>query len=86
MSTYVPGNPPDGDLKTLVAFLRQELSSLKRELERSQPLIELDYLHAAPARLRAGMVVLADGTDWNPGSGAGMYRRNEANSAWNFVG
>lgn len=39
-------------------------------------------LHAAPARFRAGMVVCADGTDWDPGYGAGLYLRNEANDEW----
>lgn len=29
--------------------------------------------HAAPARPKEGMIVIADGTDWNPGSGAGAY-------------
>ena len=30
-------------------------------------------LHVEPARLIEGMVVKADGTDWNPGAGAGFY-------------
>jgi hypothetical protein len=29
--------------------------------------------HVAPAKPREGMLVYADGTDWNPGSGAGYY-------------
>lgn len=43
-------------------------------------------LYAAPTKTRAGMVVYADGTTWNPGSGEGLYRRNAANSAWTFIG
>lgn len=34
---------------------------------------DFDVLHAAPAKPRAGMVRYADGTDWNPGSGEGLY-------------
>lgn len=29
--------------------------------------------HVAPAKPREGMVRFADGTDWNPGSGRGLY-------------
>lgn len=29
--------------------------------------------HAEPEKIQDGMVVVADGTDWNPGSGAGLY-------------
>lgn len=35
--------------------------------------IQLTTLNAEPDKPREGMVVLADGTDWNPGSGAGVY-------------
>lgn len=44
----------------------------------------LPWRHAPPSKFRPGMVVLADGTDWDPGSGMGMYVRNEANDAWLF--
>lgn len=37
------------------------------------PYLYLDALYAAPSKPRTGMVVLADGTYWNPGSGAGYY-------------
>lgn len=30
--------------------------------------------HSAPAKLREGMIRFADGTDWNPGSGRGLYQ------------
>lgn len=55
-------------------------------MARAQKSVTFDYLHAEPDKLVGGMMVAADGTDWNPGSGAGMYRRNEANSAWVFLG
>ena len=32
-----------------------------------------DVLHAAPENPRQGLVVFADGTDWDPGSGEGLY-------------
>lgn len=45
----------------------------------------LPWRHTPPRKFQAGMVVLADGVDWNPGSGAGMYVRDEANAAWLFI-
>ena len=36
-----------------------------------------------PVKPRKGMVRFADGTTWNPGSGAGLYLYNGA--AWNFL-
>lgn len=37
--------------------------------------------HAEPAKPRPGDFAVADGTSWNPGSGAGLYRRT-ATGAW----
>jgi len=37
------------------------------------PFMILTTLHVAPSKPQEGMVILADGTDWNPGSGAGFY-------------
>lgn len=79
MKTYKPGFVAD-------AGLRQELAAIEQAAQRADPFVELQYLHAEPERVRAGICVLADGTDWNPGSGAGLYRRNEANNAWVFIG
>jgi hypothetical protein len=42
----------------------------------------LQALVSEPDRMISNMFALADGTNWNPGSGAGLYRRNAANSAW----
>ncbi len=37
------------------------------------PHLLLDTLHAAPSRLLEGLLVIADGSDWDPGSGGGVY-------------
>lgn len=84
-TTYKAGQVPD-DPKDLVWFLREELSRLQQVLNGAQPFAELQVLTAEPKKYRPGVVVLADGTNWNPGSGPGMYRRNSANTAWVFVG
>lgn len=49
-----------------------------RRISAAVSLVENDViiirpLHAAPSKLAEGMVANADGTDWNPGAGAGLY-------------
>lgn len=57
---------PTGEL-TLEWILRQ-LDQIS-----SEQLHDLPVLHAAPTKVKSGMVRYADGTDWNPGSGEGVY-------------
>jgi len=42
------------------------------------------YVHAhnAPDKLVDGMIRRADGSDWDPGSGEGLYQYNEDTAAW----
>lgn len=42
--------------------------------------IHFATLHAEPARYNDGDVVMADGSDWNPGGGGGLYQR--IGNAW----
>jgi hypothetical protein len=66
--------------------LRDSLKAVEEAANRADPFLELAILYAEPQRFRPGMLVIADGSDWDPGSGAGLYRRNEANNAWVFIG
>lgn len=47
-------------------------------------LVQLPELDVEPSKRRDGMVVLADGTNWNPGSGAGYYGYQDG--SWTFLG
>ena len=81
MERYEPEVPSDiTKVPELVQFLIQELRRVSLALAGAQenPLPEL---HVAPTKLREGMIVLADGTDWNPGSGKGIYAYYSG--AWN---
>ena len=46
--------------------------------------IQIKRLNVAPAKPRNGMIVLADGTNWNPGAGQGYY--GYYGGAWNKLG
>lgn len=42
--------------------------------------LQFEVLHIEPERPQNGMLAYADGTDWNPGAGAGLYERR--GGAW----
>lgn len=72
---YTPSLLTAGDLETLKQQLRQELDTIAREQSQPSEYLALKTLYAEPKRMFDGMVVLGDGTTWNPGSGAGVYAR-----------
>lgn len=63
---------------------------LERQFRKVAEAIDLPLIfqfsesHVEPGKPRDGMVVLADGTDWDPGAGAGYYGYHSA--AWNKLG
>ena len=48
--------------------------------------IALEGLHVEPENLRDGMIARADGTDWDPGAGIGIYWYNASTSTWTKMG
>ena len=77
------GEPPvvaEEDSIKLSDFVRAEFVKLARLFNTGQDELRLVELHVEPTRPRDGMVVYADGTNWNPGSGEGVYAREAA--AW----
>jgi hypothetical protein len=71
---YAPTQPPS-DPAEFQSWAYGELLALSRQLQGSLDWITLDVRSVAPAKPRAGMVVNADGTNWNPGgTGAGLYQ------------
>ena len=80
------GQEPRGFTDEQARYLRENNSSLSQEFVRPVDFIALKYRHVAPTNTFAGQIVAADGTNWDPGSGVGIYQRNAGNSAWRFVG
>lgn len=77
MARYIPGSVFDD-------LLRIELNKISQAMETADERLTLQVLHAAPQKFREGTIVLADGTDWNPGAGAGYYGYHSG--AWNKLG
>jgi len=72
-----------GGLLDLAAWVERQLAAVE------QCFFNLDTpnlveLHREPVKPRVGMTVLADGTDWDPGSGQGVYTYYAG--AWHKLG
>ena len=81
---YRPGNLDSSTLAALSNSLRVELDKLALQFSQPSDYLALKALYAEPKRLFDGMVVVADGSAWNPGSGAGAYVYRA--SGWHFLG
>lgn len=70
---YSP-RPYTGEMNvdSLLDYLEEELLIIAQQFVETTEL-ELRPIHAAPPKPREGMIVFADGTDWNPGGGKGVY-------------
>ena len=68
---YSPANVP---LDYDPVFLREELKKISAAMQQLEsPNIRLNQSNTAPDKPQDGDVYNADGTNWNPGSGAGLY-------------
>jgi len=76
---YAPGPVPQ-KVEDLPYYLQVEFLKIRSVL-RSMVEGGFEVYHAAPDRVWDGRAVLADGSDWNPGSGEGVYVYY--NSTWN---
>ena len=47
---------------------------------------ELGKVEPPAEYLRDNMLAMADGSDWNPGSGKGLYRYDTDTSSWVYIG
>lgn len=64
------------------SFWRQELERIAIAIQELEvPWIILSPQGTPPDKTKNGMVVNADGTNWNPGAGAGLYER--VGGSWN---
>ena len=84
---YVATVPPDTivlaeDTREIVRWVKDELDRVSRAISS----LEHQYpeLNAAPERYSIGFVAYADGTNWNPGSGEGLYVYKS--TGWTLLG
>lgn len=83
-TSYQPGDPP-ADSAQFQRFMREELAKIKAITDALADGFD-PVTYAAPSKPRDGMRRYADGTQWNPGSGRGLYRYDGPAAAWKFLG
>lgn len=69
---YEPGSFAGGTQEQMIAWLQEEFNKL-REVVNQKLDEEVKFLAMPPLKVREGMIVAADGVNWNPGAGAGLY-------------
>lgn len=79
---YAPAEPPT-DAAELQRFLREEFLKLSAAIN-ALAAGQLEETAVAPPKPRAGNVRLADGVNWSPGAGPGVYCYY--GGAWHFLG
>lgn len=75
---YTPEEPPRQASEEIRQYLDRELQRLATFI--NQEIIIVQIRSIAPAKPLNGMLVYADGTNWNPGAGLGFY--GYENGAW----
>ena len=82
MGYRVVGAPPVKD-QEMADWVKRELTAIELALV-DFDFLQLKQIDVAPTKPRVGMVVFADGTNWNPGSGIGFYGYHSG--TWNKLG
>lgn len=81
---YEPISPPGGDNSVALGrWVFQELLKITAAFAGVESIL-LPQLDKEPDKPRNGMIILVDGTNFNPGSGAGFYGRSAG--AWVKLG
>lgn len=70
---YIPSPVPTDISLHILEFLREEFVKV---YEGQRSIYQLPIITVEPNKPREGLLVYADGTEWNPGSGKGVYVHN----------
>ena len=85
VTLYEPGQLPE-EAEDLGMYVVTELKRLGNTLF-NQATFRLERMHVEPSRPREGDMRYADGTDWNPGSGEGIYYYKKGSpGSWVLLG
>lgn len=77
---FIPPNA-SAEVKFLAQYIADELRQVSAAAHTPVDVVRLNVLHVAPAKPQATDLARADGTDWDPGAGRGVYEYDGA--AWN---
>ena len=71
--SFLPSSTSATTVADLRSWISNELVRVSNAFTTSSQTTTLLVLTAAPAKPQIGQVVFADGSNWNPGSGRGLY-------------
>jgi len=71
--SFLPSSTSATTVADLRNWISNELVRVSNAFTTSSQTTTLLVLTAAPAKPQIGQVVFADGSNWNPGSGRGLY-------------
>lgn len=71
--SFLPSSTSATTVADLRSWISNELVRVSNAFTTSSQTTTLLVLTAAPAKPQIGQIVFADGTNWNPGSGRGLY-------------
>lgn len=71
--SFLPSSTSATTVADLRTWISNELVRVSNAFTTSSQTTTLLVLTAAPAKPQIGQVVFADGSNWNPGSGRGLY-------------
>jgi hypothetical protein len=80
---YRPQYVDSSSAVALAESVRNELDRVALEFSQPVDYLALDTIHAQPNRIFEGMIVKADGSTWNPGSGGGIYEYR--GGSWRYL-
>lgn len=66
-----------------IAWLESELRRIAEAISRGSNVLNLSQTTVAPTKPQEGEIRQADGVNWNPGRGAGMYVYRSG--AWQLI-
>ena len=73
--------PPVTDASQVAQWAAEQFRAIQSYME-AIALGFLEETHVEPAKRFTGMLRLADGTNWNPGAGRGIYWYDETGATW----
>ncbi len=71
--SFLPSSTSATTVADLRNWISNELVRVSNAFTTSSQTTTLLVLTAAPAKPQIGQIVFADGSNWNPGSGRGLY-------------
>ena len=71
--SYVPTTSSAQSLPDFKNWIAGELVRISNSFTTSKQTLNIPVINAAPAKPQVGDVVFADGTNWNPSGGRGLY-------------